>query len=270
MLNRRTLRGWRHTIVNLGWTAFARGFGGQVRRRLTRTFHPWQAAEVEREWPTTAHPFDAEHGVDTSGLIWGEELASGSRNDTWNTAYYGIAPSVFHTVMAELPPDVRTGATFIDIGSGKGRAVMLASRYPFARAIGVEISPELHRIAQQNIATFAGKAPAAAMEVVLSDAVRYSFPPGPLVVYLFHPFCRPVLEQVIQNLGRSLSDDPRPAAVVYINAELRDVLDRSPLFERVWGGLVDMDAADLLADRLGSNAEDCAVYRSTVLDAASK
>ena len=193
----------------------------RLRGRLRRTAPPALEAlptsetTPEEKWQATEqHPFDREHGVDTSGLIWGENLSSGSRNDAWNTAYYGIAPSVFHAPRSRnCRASLQSGATFIDIGSGKGRAVMLASRYPFAKVIGVEISPELHRVAVANLATYResnhgaareSNQGAAPIELLLADAAAYSFPAGPLVVYLYHPFCRPVLERVLRNLQASL------------------------------------------------------------------
>jgi hypothetical protein len=81
-----------------------------------------------------------------------------------------------------------------------------------------------------------------------------------LLVYLYHPFCRPVLDKVLRNLGRSLAEEPRSAAVIYINHELRDALDRAPYLKQVWCATVEMDASDRLADRIGSSREDCAVY----------
>jgi hypothetical protein len=69
-----------------------------------------------------------------------------------------------------------------------------------------------------------------------------------------------VLEKVLRNLGRSLVEERRDAAVIYINHELRDALDRAPYLQQVWSATVAMDATDRLADRVGSSAEDCAVY----------
>ena len=263
MFSKRAIRGWRQTIVNQGWAAAAGTAAGRLRQKLRPAAPEMKAEAPDIEWQKTQqHPFDSEHGVDTSGLIWGEELSSGSRNDAWNTAYYGIAPSVFRTVIAELPPALHSGATFIDIGSGKGRAVMLASQYPFSKVIGVEIAPDLHNVATKNVATYLqnGKT-GAPVELLLKDAAEYALPPGPLVLYLYHPFCKPVLERVLGNLHRSLQAHPREAAVIYINLELRDVLDRARFLERTWGAMVEMDATDRLADRIGSSAEECAIYR---------
>ena len=41
------------------------------------------------------HPFDVQNHVQTSGLVAGRHLGTGHEHDEHNTAYYGIAPSVF-------------------------------------------------------------------------------------------------------------------------------------------------------------------------------
>jgi predicted RNA methylase len=41
--------------------------------------------------------------------------------------------------------------TFVDIGSGKGRALIIAAEYAFKRIIGVEYSPSLATICRRNL-----------------------------------------------------------------------------------------------------------------------
>ena len=259
----RTARAVRQMVANHGWAATLRTGRRHLADKLRR-----DAAMDNTTWlPTAEHEFDRRYGVDTSGLIWGADLKSGSRSDRWNTAYYAIGPSVFHPVMAQVPEPLQCAATFIDLGCGKGRAVLLASEYPFMQAIGVEIAPQLARIAAENAARYAATRRAEAqgrcapMSILLEDAASYRFPAGPLVVYLYHPFCRPVLEAVLCNLARSLAEEPRDALVLYINHELHEVLDRAPFLQQIWSATVAMDASDRLADRVGSSAEDCAIYR---------
>jgi SAM-dependent methyltransferase len=261
---RRSFRSARQMVVNHGWATAVRAARDHLKKKLRRA--PQTPPDTVTWLPTAEHEFDRRYGVDTSGLVWSVDLKTGSRSDAWNTAYYGIGPSVFHRVMAQVPESLVRTATFIDLGCGKGRAVLLASEYPFAQVIGVEIAPQLHRVAVENVARYAAVRDAEAgreiapMSVVLEDAALYQLPAGPLVVYLYHPFCRPVLEKVVRNLGRSLAEQPRAAAIIYINHELRDELDRTPFLEQVWSATVEMDASDRLADRVGSSAEDCAVY----------
>src|SRR5580698_4756503 len=103
------------------------------------------------------HPFDEHFGVETSGLIY--ELPSGHQHDLHNNGYFAVAPSVFHAIMRAMLEQLHLDFQrfrFVDLGSGKGRALLLASDYPFREIIGVELSPELDRIARANIARYDG------------------------------------------------------------------------------------------------------------------
>ncbi|MGI8769832.1 MAG: class I SAM-dependent methyltransferase [Acidobacteriaceae bacterium] len=263
MLSKRALRGWGQMLVNQGVVATFRTALTRIRQRT----HPVQREpdpEPEREtWQAgSRHPFDLQYGVDTSGLIWGEDLPSGGRSDRWSTAYYGIAPSVFDTAMSRLPADL-SRYTFIDIGSGKGRAVMLATRYPFAEIYGVELAPQLHAVAESNLRIFRGKTEVEApVHLKCMDAVALPLPKQPLVLFFYHPFCKPVLKRVLRNLEASLRAHPRQAYVVYINTELRDILNRATFLERISEETLEMSAEDRLADRIGSSVEECAIYKS--------
>ncbi len=101
------------------------------------------------------HPFDERFGVETSGLLY--DLRSGHQHDVYNNGYFAVAPSVFHAVMRAMLEQLHLDChrfCFVDVGSGKGRALLLASDYPFRKIIGVELSPELDRIARANIARY--------------------------------------------------------------------------------------------------------------------
>src|SRR4030088_2504490 len=84
------------TWSKLRWSLAQRGLGGTLRFALRRARFPSIQAE---EAKPLLHPFDVRNGVETSGLIGGGELRSGHRNDVFNTAYYGMAPSRFQWVM---------------------------------------------------------------------------------------------------------------------------------------------------------------------------
>ena len=110
------------------------------------------------------HPFDLEFGIRTSGLIAGRHLKSGHRNDRNITAYYGVAPSVLQGLVVRWrrirPVAPIEEFTFVDLGAGMGRAMLLASEYPFRSVVGVELNPTLARIARKNVALWrtAGRA----------------------------------------------------------------------------------------------------------------
>jgi predicted RNA methylase len=75
--------------------------------------------------------------------------------------------------------------TFVDLVSGKGRALIVAAFYPFARIIGVEYSPQLTAIWRQNLQKLGV---ADKCEVISADAADYQFPDGTLLVFLYNPF----------------------------------------------------------------------------------
>ena len=112
----------------------------------------------------TRHPFDVEFGVRTSGLVAGRHLKSGHRHDRHVTAYYGVAPSVFHALMGKwrksAPAARMQETTFVDLGAGMGRAVLLASELGFKAVVGVELHPTLTRIAGPTKARHCSQKPA--------------------------------------------------------------------------------------------------------------
>ena len=67
-----------------------------------------------------------------------------------------MEPELFREIINSLRIDFRE-FTFLDIGSGKGRALLLAAEYPFRRIVGVELMPELNSMAEENIRRFASQ-----------------------------------------------------------------------------------------------------------------
>src|SRR5450755_3522164 len=101
------------------------------------------------------HPFDQMHGVDTSGLVPAKHLITGHTNDQHVTAYYGVAPSILRTLIDQwretIPPYPISRYTFIDIGAGKGRGLLVASEYRFRKVVGIELNAHLVAISRQNV-----------------------------------------------------------------------------------------------------------------------
>lgn len=202
------------------------------------------------------HPFDEEHGTDTSGLIWGEDLSSGHQNDLWSTAYYGISPSLLTEVIESLGLEWER-FTFVDLGSGKGRALLVASRFPFRKVVGVEFVPELSAAATANIAKFSAPWKACReIEAVNGDATEFVYPAGPIVIYLYNPFLAPVLKKCLKQLARSLMQEPREVYLIYANPSFERLVKRYvPSLERQWERTFVFPPEEAAADRFGSQQE---------------
>jgi SAM-dependent methyltransferase len=177
--------------------------------------------------------YDWENRVNTtSGTVgWQARLLG-----LFHSPYQPTEPALFHEMMASLPIAFEQ-FTFLDLGSGKGRTLLMASEYPFRKIVGVELLPELHRIAQENLASYESDAQKCfALEVMCGDAASFSFPAGPIVLYLFDPLPEPGLRQALHNLERSLCADPRTVYVVYHNPQLEQVLNESAAWTKLDGG----------------------------------
>jgi hypothetical protein len=225
------------------------------------------------------HPFDLEYGVRTSGLVAGRDLKIGSRNDRHATAYYAVAPSVLHAILARWrrcrPAAPLDAYTFIDLGAGMGRAMLLASEFPFRAVIGVESHPTLARIGRRNMAHWraAGRA-LAPTRMLCRDAADYRLPAWPCVVFLFNPFGAPVLRRILAAWSRLLPGHEGQLDILYVNNEQDHVFRMQPGWLRLFGGPIRRSAADAEADRriLTSQPdaeyaatlwEDCSIYRWT-------
>ena len=166
--------------------------------------------------------FDFDHGVDTT---WAT-VSLHTRVREWLSGgqYQPSEPALFREIIESLPvaPD---GFTFIDLGSGKGRTLLMASSYPFQRIIGMELLEELNAIAVQNIARYHNDEQRCfAIEAHTGDARYFQFPAEPTVLYLFNPFPRHIWREVLANLQKSLQAAPRPAFLIYHNPVHEDIL----------------------------------------------
>jgi SAM-dependent methyltransferase len=176
--------------------------------------------------------YDWEHRVDTtSGTLTGRERLLG----LFHSAYQPTEPALFQEMMAGLPIEFET-FTFVDLGSGKGRTLLMASEYPFRRIVGVELLPALHQIAQENLARYKSESQKCfAVEARCGDAAKFSFPAEPLVLYLFNPLSETGLRRVAANLDNSLKAHPRAVYVIYHNPSLEHVLSESTVLTKLDG-----------------------------------
>jgi SAM-dependent methyltransferase len=161
--------------------------------------------------------FDLRHGTDTAeevGLVLTGVSSEQARQG--NGVYRPLWESTFHEALRTLgvPLD---GFTFVDLGCGKGKVLMLAAGYPFARIVGVEYSPGLHAIARRNLELFQPEPqPCRRLEAVLDDARRYRLPAGPVVALIFNSFDPATTRDVMRNIEAEAVRD-EPLYVLYVN-----------------------------------------------------
>jgi len=187
--------------------------------------------------------YDLEHSANTT-------RANVSFRTQWiatlaGSPYYASDPWLFAEIMQALTaPQIKIPFeefTFIDLGSGKGRALLMAAEHPFRRIIGVELIPELHQACLENVRAFgqsngrSGRLEAPCVEALCIDARDFQYPLEPLVVYLFNPFPEPVFAAVLSSLGQSARENPRPIYVAYRYIEHEQLLAESDWLTKIAG-----------------------------------
>jgi hypothetical protein len=235
-------RHWRESVRYFGWWRSLREMAGSIWGAFLELLPSQRKArfgDLDYDW---------EHSVDTtrSNVGAGTQFLTG----IIGRPYFATEPWLFEQIMDALVRSIQQSAvshravaqaglqdfTFIDLGSGKARVLLMASDYPFKRIIGVEFMPELHRTAQKNIANYSNdREQCRQIETLCMDAREFQFPAGPLVVYLFNPFCEATFAKVLENLRRSTEQSPRPIYIAYRFTEHENVLSEARWLEKTAG-----------------------------------
>lgn len=224
-----------------------------------------------------AHPFDLKHGVRTSGLVAGRDLKTEHEHSRHATACYAVAPSAFREVVRRWrrssPAAAMADTTFIDVGAGMGRAVLLGSELGFERVVGVELHPALARIAKRNLGLWRKRGQAACpARIVQGDILDMEWPAGPAVLFLFNPFGAVVMRRLLRAVARAFAGRPGEIDILYVNNEQEFVFEAQSGFTRMWGGRVFRSREDAAADRrillsqpegeyAAPTHEDCSIWR---------
>jgi SAM-dependent methyltransferase len=180
--------------------------------------------------------YDWDHRVNTTSaaLSWRDRLLG-----VFHSPYQPTEAALFREMIEALREQTHADFhdfVFIDLGSGKGRTLLMASDYPFRRIVGVELLPALHQAALDNLSKYRSESQKCfTLETICGDATEFSFPAEAIVLYLFNPFPESGLRRAIANLEQSLRDHPRAAYVVYHNPLLEPALSESAAFSKIGG-----------------------------------
>lgn len=154
-----------------------------------------------------------------------------SENQPRGVDYAPTRSRCFRKLMENL--DFSDNSVFVDLGSGKGRVLCMASKFPFKRVVGVEFSHYLCEEARRYVSMFREKMKIGAdtdIEIVESDVVDYEINDDENVFYLFHPFDATVLGRVLSNLSISLEKKPREMWLIYQNPRDHRIIEAQSNF----------------------------------------
>lgn len=183
--------------------------------------------------------FDVVNGVRTRGIVRHEDPVGAYGHAS---IYSAVRAGTFRRALSHPAVPDGPDRVFLDLGSGKGKALIMASKYGFKRVIGVELSPDLAAIGQTNVERYLERHPRACpIDVICADAMDYPIPREPLLVYLHNPFDIQILTVVVSRLAESVRDFPREVSLLYhspVHAPSLEAFDFIEPIAAVHGGIL--------------------------------
>lgn len=170
------------------------------------------------------HWYEHGLGIDTMGTVPLSDIGI-ARSDRRNST--PVSYAALFAMLRKIDGD-KSDMTFLDYGTGKGRALCVAATFPFKRIMGVELSPQLARLAQLNLERMCGRK-VADVDIRCQDATELDVPDDVNLIYFFNPFTGDSLRQVVDKMHTSLKRAPRAMFVLYFN---NDHFDRVVAHQR--------------------------------------
>ena len=143
-------------------------------------------------------------------------------DDAHNFHYQGASYLVLFELLKKLPHSTKN-KNFIDIGSGKGRALFCAEYSGFNNLIGVELDKELVEIANENIERYLLKRNESKFTFICENALTYNIPDNSAVFYFFNPFSEKIMEEVAANITNYQKKNNSDVYIIYVNPKFKNV-----------------------------------------------
>ena len=192
-------------------------------RRVRYSFEclGWRGAVAELanrvDTPESDAEFDALHGTDTAGSVEPGDLGIADAETTKQAIRYLPSPLRATSWMLDRIGVDAARTSFVDLGCGKGRVLLVAAERPFRSIAGVEISTELVDVARRNTERYRPvSSRVGAITVANTDAREFDMPDGDLLIHMYHPFDPAVSTAVFSRLTAAQSASPRRVVVAYL------------------------------------------------------
>lgn len=181
-------------------------------------------------------------GIRTFGAYASDELSIEADSKMGGHLYQPSSSVIFEKAMNTLPFNFGN-KVFLDIGSGKGRAMILAAEAGFKKVIGVEYATELNDIAHVNIETVKNRFPNTLFELHEGDALQFDISEEVDIIYLFNPFDEATIEKLKDRLQAVFNRDKK-VYLVYVHpvhgSVFKDAFGKPFSIVSNWKGVVDV------------------------------
>ena len=158
---------------------------------------------------------EKKYGIDTSGADELKNLKKEGTDISHATMYMPVSYKLLEQTLERINPG--TKKHFLDIGSGKGRAMCVAAHYGFNKVTGIDFSAAFCTTAIENLTITQQKIRAINFSIIQQDAATYSIPADADCIFMFNPFDEVIMKKVVSNIMTSLKDHPRTVNIIYAN-----------------------------------------------------
>lgn len=176
--------------------------------------------------------FDIKYGLDTSSWVMLKDLVINSVNKDKGIRYQPTNILPLKKLFSELK--IPAGRVLVDLGCGKGRVLLIASKFGFRTLRGVDFSDQLYKIAQKNCSTYKKKTGIKAeFHIFCSDVVDYAIKNDEDVFFMYNPFKEEVLLRVLNNIALSVMRNPRKIWIIYYYPAYANLIENHVMFVKV-------------------------------------
>jgi SAM-dependent methyltransferase len=173
--------------------------------------------------------FDLRYGTDTMRRVEVADLGAVGSNQHHSVHYQASRAKPLQRLLNSL--NLPRDGVFVDLGCGKGRALLVAAECGFEHIVGVEFSPRLCECARQNVKTFKRRSGITAeIDIVLSDVADYRVQEAQCVFFMYNPFDDVVMNKVLSNIRRSVVFARRTVWLLYNTPRYHDLVTQDGLF----------------------------------------
>jgi SAM-dependent methyltransferase len=181
---------------------------------------------------------EKKYGIDTTGADELKRLEKKGIDITHATIYMPVSYELLEDIFNQLNtiqfnPSPPAGRHFLDLGSGRGRALCVAAHKGFKKVTGIDFSKELCDSAINNLNITKQKIPSLQYEVINNDAFYFDMPDDTDCIFFFNPFDEIIMSGVVENIMTSLENSPRKILIIYVNP-LHKELFYSAGFTETW------------------------------------
>ncbi|MDH4128898.1 MAG: class I SAM-dependent methyltransferase [Spirochaetota bacterium] len=170
--------------------------------------------------------FDLKYNTDTKLPVDLVNLKIKDDSINFSFRYEGIDNIIFESIIRKLSKAFINKGLFVDLGCGKGKALMIASKY-FSEVIGIELSYEISKICKYNIKQYFKKTSKKPnINILTCNARDYKIPVKANVFYFFNPFHETVINSVLDNIEDSLKLEYRDIVIIYAYAKYKNAFSK--------------------------------------------